>query len=363
MCASGGRRGSRSNQRFFRRLPRLPERAWESRPRRSVDITGILANMKRHDYLPFGEEIGAGVGIRTAAQGYSADCIRQKFTGYEKDTETGLDYAQARYYANMQGRFTSVDAGPFTPADPQNFNRYAYVQNNPLKFRDPSGNIIELTGDQAQDFIDYLEKKSGLQLKYTTKNGVTKITGSSKDKNFTGKANKEFADVVKKVAGASDIAKFDVSSSIATNGNDKGEVVVVDDNGTAWNSQTMDNNGNIFLSPGNVNMSMISSIDGQETEFAQALVGHFLIEGLEMRKKGSNYDLGDVGAHPTGLDVEKKILGQKDRRSQVISGGQAATNTPISFVYTTFQYDMTIKNDSSVTVKKISPPTVQRPKK
>ena len=37
----------------------------------SVDRTGALANVKRTDYLPFGEDIGAGAGIRTAAQGYS----------------------------------------------------------------------------------------------------------------------------------------------------------------------------------------------------------------------------------------------------------------------------------------------------
>jgi hypothetical protein len=36
--------------------------------------------VKRHDYLPFGEELFAGVGSRTTAQGYAADAVRQKFT-------------------------------------------------------------------------------------------------------------------------------------------------------------------------------------------------------------------------------------------------------------------------------------------
>ena len=192
------------------------------------------------------------------------DSVRQKFTGYERDDETGLDFAQARYYSNVQGRFTSIDSGPFTPADPQNFNRYVYVQNNPLKFRDPSGNIIELTGDQAQDFIDYLEKNSGLKLKYTTKNGITTITGASKDKNFTGTVNKEFADVIKKVAGADGVAKFNVDSSLATNGQNGGDVTFFDDNGAAWNSQTIDKNCTISIRPGNVNMTSINSVAGQE---------------------------------------------------------------------------------------------------
>lgn len=318
-------------------------------PRINTDADGKV--ISRHDYQPFGEEI--------ARTGYGSDSVRKKFTLYERDIETDLDFAQARMYANRLGRFTGGDMGPFTPADPQNFNRYVYVQNNPLKFRDPSGNKIELTGDESQAFIDYLEKKTGLKLKYTTKNGITTITGSSKDKNFTGTVNKEFADVLKKVAGANEVAKFNVDSSLAKNGNDKGEIVFFDDNGTAWNSQTSDKSGNKVIRPGNVNMTSINSVDGQDTDFAQALIGHFLIEGLEMRQKGNNYDLGTAGAHQTGLDVEKKILGQKDKRYQEEVTGQ--TNT-LTFVYTSIQYDVAIKNDGSATVKKISPPTVQRKK-
>jgi RHS repeat-associated protein len=63
----------------------------------------------RHDYLPFGEEIQAGIGGRTAGQGYAADSIRQKFTSKERDTESGLDYFGARYYSSAQGRFASTD--------------------------------------------------------------------------------------------------------------------------------------------------------------------------------------------------------------------------------------------------------------
>jgi RHS repeat-associated protein len=62
--------------------------------------------------MPFGEEIGANVRQRTESQKYSpigADNIRQRFTGYEKDTETQLDFAEARMYQNKHGRFTAVD--------------------------------------------------------------------------------------------------------------------------------------------------------------------------------------------------------------------------------------------------------------
>jgi len=79
-------------------------------PRIILDQTGSLANVKRHDYLPFGEELFAGTGGRTTAMGYVAgDGVRQQFTQKERDVETGLDYFGARHYVNSQGRFTSID--------------------------------------------------------------------------------------------------------------------------------------------------------------------------------------------------------------------------------------------------------------
>jgi RHS repeat-associated protein len=79
-------------------------------PRMTADLSGNLAGIRRHDYLPFGEEIGAGVGGRTTGQDYSqSDGVRQKFAGTERDGETGLDFMQARYYSPTQGRFASPD--------------------------------------------------------------------------------------------------------------------------------------------------------------------------------------------------------------------------------------------------------------
>jgi len=106
------------------------------------DSTGSLAGTTRHDYLNFGIELGAGIGYRTTAMGYSmGDGTRQKFTQKERDIETGLDYFKARYYSSMQGRFTSADT-PFAdqrPTDPSSWNSYAYVRNNPCSRTDPNG--------------------------------------------------------------------------------------------------------------------------------------------------------------------------------------------------------------------------------
>ena len=66
---------------------------------------------------------------------------RSRSPGKERDSETNLDYFGARYMSSAQGRFTSPDE-PLEdqyPADPQSWNLYSYVRNNPLSFTDPTG--------------------------------------------------------------------------------------------------------------------------------------------------------------------------------------------------------------------------------
>jgi RHS repeat-associated protein len=62
-----------------------------------------------------------------------------KFTGFERDAETGLDYTFARYYDSRLGRFLSADPFGGDISNPQSLNRYAYVENDPASFADPSG--------------------------------------------------------------------------------------------------------------------------------------------------------------------------------------------------------------------------------
>ena len=100
-------------------------------PRINTDQNGVV--ISRHDYQPFGEEIQ-----RTS---YGNDDVRKQFTSYERDTESDLDFAQARYSNFSLGRFTSPDPlmASMRKSNPQTFNRYVYVGNNPTNIIDPLG--------------------------------------------------------------------------------------------------------------------------------------------------------------------------------------------------------------------------------
>ncbi|MGB7069079.1 MAG: RHS repeat-associated core domain-containing protein, partial [Pyrinomonadaceae bacterium] len=113
-------------------------------PRVTTNEDGLVTNRK--DYSAFGEESFSSQ--RTSSLGYTGGELRKGYTGYEKDFESGLDFAQARYYSSTHGRYTSVD--PLTASasirNPQTFNRYSYVLNSPYKFTDPLGLIPVTTG-------------------------------------------------------------------------------------------------------------------------------------------------------------------------------------------------------------------------
>ena len=109
-------------------------------PRRRVGSVRVVTDesgavVRRHDFTPYGEELNVTY----------PNPDRKLFTGQEHDAETGLDYFGARYYRAGIGRFTTVDpvvTWKENLEDPQRWNRYAYVRNNPLRYTDPDGRII-----------------------------------------------------------------------------------------------------------------------------------------------------------------------------------------------------------------------------
>jgi len=84
---------------------------------RALSLKGLVTDaagtaVENTDYLPFGEEILVSSGdtrFGIAAYG-SSGLLRHKFTGKERDSESGMDYFLARYYSGPMGRFTSPDA-------------------------------------------------------------------------------------------------------------------------------------------------------------------------------------------------------------------------------------------------------------
>ena len=83
----------------------------------------LASNTATQEYFPYGES--------TAPDSLTS------FATYKRDSSTtGLDYAQNRYYARSIGRFTSPD--PYRasggPANPQSWNRYAYVESDPVNY-------------------------------------------------------------------------------------------------------------------------------------------------------------------------------------------------------------------------------------
>jgi RHS repeat-associated protein len=61
------------------------------------------------------------------------------FTSYQRDSESGLDFAMARYYDSTAARFCSADPLGGQLDDPQTWNRYSYSRNDPINLVDPSG--------------------------------------------------------------------------------------------------------------------------------------------------------------------------------------------------------------------------------
>jgi RHS repeat-associated protein len=109
-----------------------------------------------------------------------------KFTGKERDTESGNDYFGARYYASTMGRWMTPDPLNLTSArlvNPTNtLNKYVYGGNNPLKYIDRDGEDITVfyrppsgaSGDYGHIFIAALNQQTGQTgfLDYYPKNGT-----------------------------------------------------------------------------------------------------------------------------------------------------------------------------------------------
>ena len=95
-----------------------------------MEVSAAGYPLWKGEFAPFGQQLDQNPTVN-----------RFKFTGKERDGESGLDYFGARYYGSSMGRFMSPDPllNSGRPDNPQTWNRYSYVLNNPLKMVDPTG--------------------------------------------------------------------------------------------------------------------------------------------------------------------------------------------------------------------------------
>ncbi len=100
--------------------------------------TGQVEEVCRN--LPFGDNLQCTTPVnQTIALGQAPDANAHRFTGKQRDTESGLDYFGGRYYGSTMGRFMSPDwaakpeAVPYSSLEnPQSLNLYTYVDSNPI---------------------------------------------------------------------------------------------------------------------------------------------------------------------------------------------------------------------------------------
>jgi len=102
----------------------------------------------RESYRPYGERL---------TNDPNSTGNKVWFTSRRQDAETGLVYMGARYYDPVAGRFLSVDPKGFNERNVHSHSRYAYANNNPLKYIDPDGKdafivyhpALDITGNPA----------------------------------------------------------------------------------------------------------------------------------------------------------------------------------------------------------------------
>ncbi|MFZ0734484.1 MAG: RHS repeat-associated core domain-containing protein [Candidatus Sulfotelmatobacter sp.] len=149
------------------------------------------------DYYPGGAVINDNCG--TVTQHY-------RFTGKERDAESGLDNFGARYDASSMGRFMSPDPLGGRLINPQTLNKYSYVINNPLRYTDPTG--LYICTDDPKDGSSHCASDSDKRFETARQNDLqsknTDVVNAAKaygDVNSANGVTVGFADLGKNGEG------------------------------------------------------------------------------------------------------------------------------------------------------------------
>ncbi len=113
---------------------------WQGSVRTVTNNNGFV--VARTDHQAFGGEVGYGTGQRSVEQGYNVGKVTKQGYGLtENDQGSGQQHTWFRKLETSAGRWTGPDPykGSMSLGNPQSFNRYSYVENQPTNFVDPSG--------------------------------------------------------------------------------------------------------------------------------------------------------------------------------------------------------------------------------
>jgi RHS repeat-associated protein len=278
-------------------------------------VTGAAGDVRRRlDYLPFGEEAPGSMrpygGYQNVLYPGPMDAVGEKFTGKERDAETGLDYFGARYLSAAQGRFTTPDPlmASAKASNPQTWNRYTYALNNPLKFVDPDG--LEVPDSCVKDQNCTIVIKLNVVYDQTMNRGrgPTQQQRTKFEKEQLAKAQKDYGTSNIKLDAAYTPGRYDVGKDGQTpvlTGLNPDALNVVVSQGTPNNAagvSYLDQHGPVSI----VNIN--DAISGNWYPFAMNTTAH----------EFGHHFLGHVGTRPAGrldvlgkeYDVDNRLLMQ-----------------------------------------------------
>ena len=118
------------------------------------------------------------------------------------EPDQSLQYLMhARYYGSSIGRFLRPDPINGNPANPQSWNLYAYVQNNPVNFNDPTGMLLIRLGQHTEDQIKegLADVKQQLKNKDLTKEQRAALKEQKKTLQLESEGNQIVGDMLAKL--------------------------------------------------------------------------------------------------------------------------------------------------------------------
>jgi RHS repeat-associated protein len=136
-----------------------------------------------------------------------------RFTGKERDAESGNDYFEARYFGSSMGRFLSPDPLGGNLVDPQSLNRYTYVLNNPLRFTDPTGMYVCKDSADCSSKADQKFEKTLAGLRGSKDADVARAAGAYGAANSDNGVKVGFADLSTKGENGNTVSTVGVDAN------------------------------------------------------------------------------------------------------------------------------------------------------